>query len=89
MLRHNVGNKYIERRQQYFFQKQNEMFNAHSLFGSLFEESGLKLEQFFDDVQTHFVMPIERFVEVDNKELKNLKRHLDEREEKYLKHLRK
>ncbi len=89
VLRHNVGNKHIERRQQFPFQNQDQMYGAHALLGTLFEDSGQKLEQFFDDVQKHFVLPIERFVARDSKECKLLKRQLDEREEKYLKHLRK
>ena len=68
---------------------QDRMFDAHCMLGDMFLDSGEKLERFFNDVQNHFVMPIESFVANDSKECKILKRHLDEREEKYLKHLRK
>jgi len=89
VLRNSIGSKHIDKRQSYFFQNQDKMFNAHALLGNLFEDSGRKLEKFFNDVQTHFVMPIEAFVANDSKECKLLKRRLDEREDKYMKHLRK
>eukprot|EP00750_Incisomonas_marina_P033165 INCI9595.2.p1 GENE.INCI9595.2~~INCI9595.2.p1 ORF type:complete len:1036 (+),score=226.57 INCI9595.2:286-3393(+) len=89
VLRNSIGSKHIDKRQDYFFQNQDKMFNAHALLGNLFQDAGKNIQQFFDDVQKHFVMPIEAFVETDSKEVKLLKRRLDEREEKYMKHLRK